>query len=145
MSSSGLHLKIGALSKQANCNIETIRYYERIGLLPVVPRTEGRYRLYQLDHLKRLSFIRRARELGFTLDEVRALLKLADERSRTCGEARDLAVAHLDDVRTKIAALRAMERVLKGLIARCDEGTLPECPLIEALFRKPPSSTTERV
>jgi MerR family transcriptional regulator, mercuric resistance operon regulatory protein len=135
LSGSGIHLKIGALSKQADCNIETIRYYERIGLLPVPPRTHGGYRLYGLEHLKRLNFIRRARELGFTLNEVRALLKLADDRSQSCGEVRALATAYLDDVRAKIADLRAMERVLKELIARCETGTLPECPLIEALFR----------
>jgi MerR family transcriptional regulator, mercuric resistance operon regulatory protein len=135
LSGSGIHLKIGALSKQADCNIETIRYYERIGLLPLPPRTHGGYRLYGLEHLKRLNFIRRARELGFTLHEVRALLKLADDRSQSCGEVRTLATAHLDDVRAKIADLRAMERVLKELIARCETGTLPECPLIEALFR----------
>jgi Predicted transcriptional regulators len=135
MSRGGIHFKIGALSKQADCNIETIRYYERIGLLPVPPRTQGGYRVYQLDHLKRLNFIRRARGLGFTLDEVRALLKLADDQSQSCGEVRALAAAHLAEVRRKVADLGVMERVLKELIARCDAGTLPECPLIEALFR----------
>ena len=135
MSGSGIHLKIGALSKQADCNIETIRYYERIGLLPVPLRTHGGYRLYGLEHLKRLNFIRRARELGFTLNEVKALLKLADDRSQSCGEVRALATAHLDDVCAKIADLRTMERVLKELIARCETGTLPECPLVEALLK----------
>jgi MerR family transcriptional regulator, mercuric resistance operon regulatory protein len=114
LSGSGIHLKIGALSKQADCNIETIRYYERIRLLPVPPRTHGGYRLYGLEHLKRLNFIRRARELGFTLNEVRALLKLADDRSQSCGEVRALATAHLDDVCAKIAESKNNGACVKG-------------------------------
>jgi MerR family mercuric resistance operon transcriptional regulator len=127
--------KIGVLSQRARCHIETIRYYERMGLLPMPARTEGGYRLYRLDHLKRLNFIRRGRELGFTLDEIRALFKLADDRGQACGEVRALAAAHLGDVHAKITDLRAMERALKELVARCDDGTLPACPLIEAFFR----------
>jgi MerR family mercuric resistance operon transcriptional regulator len=140
MSHLGTPIKIGTLSRRTHCNIETIRYYERIGLLPAPPRMQGGYRLYSLEHVKRLNFIRRARGLGFTLDEVRALLKLADDRGRTCGEARALASAHLEEVRAKVAALKTMERVLKELIAHCDAGKLPECPLIESLFQEAPES-----
>ena len=90
-----------------------------------------------LDHLKRLAFIRRARDLGFTVDEVRTLLTLADKRKRPCAEAREVGLRHLNDVRAKIADLMAMEKVLRGMVARCADGTLPDCPLIEALFREP--------
>ena len=127
-------ISIGALSRRTGVKIETIRYYERIGLMRKPARSGGGYRLYSRDEAKRLAFMRRARELGFTLDEVRALLRLAEDRRRSCGEARDLAAAHLDDVRSKLADLRKMERVLKTMIARCADGKLPECPLIEALY-----------
>jgi MerR family transcriptional regulator, mercuric resistance operon regulatory protein len=139
MDKSALHdtaprLPIGALSKRTGCNIETIRYYEKIGLLAAPIRSEGGHRMYGTGHLMRLTFIRRARDLGFTLDEVRALLRLADERDRPCGEARDVAASHLVDVRAKIADLKKMARVLTETVARCADGTLPECPLIEVLF-----------
>lgn len=127
-------LPIGALSKGTGCNIETIRYYEKIGLLPRPGRSEGGHRMYGKGHLKRLGFIRRARELGFTVEEIRALLRLVDERDQPCAEVQKVASAHLGDVRAKIAALRAMERVLKDMVSRCGEGATPECPLLEALF-----------
>jgi MerR family mercuric resistance operon transcriptional regulator len=90
--------------------------------------------MYGTAHVMRLSFVRRARELGFTLDEVRALLLLVDKRDRPCAEARDLAARHLGDVRIKIADLRRMETVLEDTIASCADGTTLECPLIETLF-----------
>jgi MerR family mercuric resistance operon transcriptional regulator len=126
---------IGRLAKHTGTNIETIRYYEKIGLLPAPGRSSGGYRLYERDHFKRLNFVRRARALGFSIDEVRTLLRLADERKRPCAEARVVAEAHLADVRTKIADLKAMEGVLKDTIARCADGTRSECPLIDALYR----------
>lgn len=134
-------LAIGALSKRTGCNIETIRYYERARLLPVPQRSPGGYRLYGSEHLKRLTFIRRARALGFSLHEVRKLLELAEHRRRPCAEARSLAAAHLEDVRAKIADLRVMERVLKETVASCGEGTGRHCPLIEALYREPQRSS----
>ncbi len=82
-------------------------------------------------------FVRRARDLGFTLEEVRRLLRLADRRERSCAQVRDLATGHLREVQAKIRDLRAMEGVLKGMIAQCADGALPDCPLIEALFRAP--------
>ena len=126
-------MQIGEISRRTGCNIETIRYYERVGLLPPPARSSGGYRLYDAGQVDRLAFIRRARALGFALDEVRALLRLAEDRSGSCAEARDLAAAHLADVRAKIADLRAMERVLKETIAQCADGTLPNCPLIQTL------------
>lgn len=127
-------LAIGALSRRTGVNIETVRYYERIGLLPSPGRSEGGHRLYGSGHLLRLNFVRRARDLGFTLDEIRALLELAEKRDRPCAEVREVATGHLSHIRAKIADLRAMERVLAGMVARCVEGPTPDCPIIEALF-----------
>src|SRR5712692_3417713 len=110
-------IAIGRLSRDTGTKVETIRYYERVGLLPAPARSEGGYRLYRVDHLKRLNFIRRARTLGFSIDEVRTLLRLADERRRPCAEVRVVAEAHLEDVRAKIADLTAMEHVLKDTVA----------------------------
>jgi len=128
-------IAIGRLSKHTGTNIETIRYYERIGLLPAPPRSSGGYRLYGTDHLKRLNFIRRARGLGFSIGGIRTLFRLADERKRPCAEVRVVAEAHLSDVRAKIADLRRMERVLKATVARCAAGRRVHCPMIEAFYR----------
>ena len=123
---------IGELSRRTGCNVETIRYYERIGLLPRARRA-GRYRNYDPTDAGRLAFIRRARELGFTLDEVRTLLALAAADPDSCHEARDLAMGHLADVRARIADLRRMERTLADHIRACDAGDNVACPLIESL------------
>ena len=128
---------IGTLSTRTGCKVETVRYYERIGLLPRPARSAGGYRLYTLDQVKRLTFIRRGRDLGFTLDDVRRLLALADERERPCAQVRDVAAAHLEDVRAKLRGLRSMEAVLTRIIAQCAGGTRPDCPLIEALSEAP--------
>jgi MerR family transcriptional regulator, mercuric resistance operon regulatory protein len=125
---------IGELSKRTGCNIETIRYYEKIGLLAAPVRTEGGHRMYGTAHLRRLSFIRRSRELGFALEEVRALLRLSDERDQPCADVKEVGVIHLADVRSKIADLRAMEAALEILVAKCADGKEPICPLIEALY-----------
>jgi MerR family mercuric resistance operon transcriptional regulator len=124
---------IGILSRQSGVNIETVRYYERAGLLPKPARSHGGYRLYQPGDVERLSFIRRARDLGFSLDEIRRLLDLADRKSRSCRRVHDIAVEHLAEVRTKIADLRRMERVLDTMVKACAQGTMPACPLLEAL------------
>jgi MerR family mercuric resistance operon transcriptional regulator len=129
-----LQIPIGELSKRTGCNIETIRYYERIGVLGRPARTGGGFRRYDLSDLRRLAFVRRARDLGFTLDEVRALFRLADRRERSCAAVRNLAAGHLNDVRAKIVDLRKMERILHGIVLKCADGTLPDCPLIETLF-----------
>jgi MerR family transcriptional regulator, mercuric resistance operon regulatory protein len=133
-------LAIGRLAKATGTNVETIRYYERMGLWTAPARTAGGYRLYGTVHLKRLNFIRRARLLGFSIGEVRTLLRLADERKRPCADARGVAETHLADVRNKIADLRTMERVLKETVARCAAGTGSHCPLIDALYREGPSA-----
>ncbi|MGD9883136.1 MAG: helix-turn-helix domain-containing protein [Reyranella sp.] len=124
---------IGALSEQSGANIETIRYYERIGLLPKPARSAGGYRLYRATDTNRLCFIRCARDLGFSLEEIRRLLDLADQKSRSCRRVHDIAVDHLVKVRTKIADLRRMERVLATMVMACAQGTMPACPLLETL------------
>ena len=128
-------IPIGGLSRRTACNIETIRYYERIGLIPEPPR-RGRYRRYGPDDVGRLGFIRRSRELGFTLAEVRALLALAAGGHASCEEARDLAASHLRDVRSKIADLRQMAKVLTDAVSACDAGSDTGCPLIDALSER---------
>ncbi|MCB4823074.1 MerR family transcriptional regulator [Roseicella aerolata] len=123
---------IGELSRRSGVNIETVRYYEKIALLPPPPRTEGGHRLYPDDYAKRLTFIRRGRELGFTLDEIRNLLGLV-EGGHSCGEVREAALAHVEDIRRKIADLRRMEKLLSETAARCAGGAAPACPIIGAL------------
>ena len=127
-------IQIGELSRRTGCNIVTIRYYEQIALLPAPARSAGRYRVYDTADVRRLAFIRRARELGFTLDEVRTLLSLsADDGQDTCANVREVAERHLADVRAKIADLQAMEHVLADAVRRCAAGEVPGCPIIDAL------------
>src|SRR2546428_7497839 len=125
-------IAIGRLAKHTATNIETIRYYERVGLWPAPARSAGGYRLYGTEHLKRLNFIRRARTLGFSIGEVRTLLRLADERKRPCAEGRVGAEAHLADVRTKIADLKVMDRGVRETVARCADGPGSPCLLLHA-------------
>ena len=124
----------GALAKETGVNIETIRYYEKIGLMPDPLRTGAGYRVYDATDLKRLLFIRRCRELGFSLDELRGLLGLVDGGDYTCAQVRDLTIVHLGDVRQKIRDLRNMERTLKEMVSQCDGELVPECPIVDALF-----------
>ncbi len=131
-------MQIGALSRRTRVNIETIRYYERIGLLAAPPRSAGGFRRYGLDDLRRLSFVRRLRELGFSLEHVRALLDLAESRRTACRTVREVAARHRAEVQDKIKDLRRMDRVLKDMIASCDRGVAPDCPIIEALWRASP-------
>lgn len=127
-------LSIGALSRNTDCNIETIRYYERIGMLPEPPRTAGGHRVYSEDHLKRLAFIRRSRELGFNLEDVRGLLCLVDSGHYTCAEIKRMTLAQLGSVQSKLADLQRLERVLKQMASQCPGGEGPDCPVIETLF-----------
>ena len=127
-------LPIGELSRRSGVNIETIRYYERIKMLPAPPRTANGRRVYGPAETRTLTFIRRSRELGFTLEEVRALLALsAGDGREACAEARELAAGHLADIRAKIADLKAMESVLADTVQRCEAGEAAGCPLIDAL------------
>ena len=124
---------IGVLSRRTSCNIETIRYYERVGVLPRAQR-RGRYRTFSDADVARLRFIIRSREWGFSLDQIRALLVLSSEREiNSCREAKAVASDHLFDVRARIRDLRRMERVLADTIRRCEGRRSPLCPVIEAL------------
>jgi MerR family transcriptional regulator, mercuric resistance operon regulatory protein len=125
-------IPIGEFSRRTGCNIETIRYYERIGLLPV-PERRGRYRAYDRDDVRRLAFVRRARELGFSIETVRALLTLAAGGSASCAQAQAFVEAHLRDVRAKIADLERMADVLTDSVAACEAGSHAGCPLLETL------------
>lgn len=132
-------LAIGELSRRTGVHIETIRYYERIKMLPAPPRTASGRRVYGPAETRTLAFIRRSRELGFTLDEIRALLALCAEGGpEVCAEGRELAATHLVEVRAKIADLRAMERVLAETVRRCDAGETAGCPLIDTLSQSFP-------
>ena len=132
------HRSVNALRRSdlaglTGCNLETIRYYETIGVMPDPPRTARNYRAYDQSHVRRLRFIMRARELGFTLEEIRDLLALVDGGAQTCGEVQVLANAHLASVRAKIADLRRIEHVLASTVAQCTGDDVPECPVIDAL------------
>jgi MerR family mercuric resistance operon transcriptional regulator len=129
-------LPIGELSRRTGVNIETIRYYERIRMLLPPPRTASGRRVYGFVETRTLAFIRRSRELGFTLEEIRTLLALSAENGQSaCAEVRELAAGHLADVRAKIRDLKAMERVLADAVQRCDAGEASGCPLIYTLSR----------
>ena len=127
-------LSRGRLAKLTGCNAETIRYYENIGVLPPPPRSAGGHRVYSDEHARRLAFVRRSRELGFSLEQVRGLLVLADAGNDSCAEVKAITLDHAALIRHKIADLRKMQRVLTEIAARCDDGAVPVCPIIEALY-----------
>src|SRR5215831_9928620 len=124
----------GGLAACTGCNIETIRYYERVGLLPPPPRSAGGHRLYGEGLVRRVNFVRRSRDLGFSIEEIRELLRLVDGGTYTCGEVEKLARDHVREIRHKIADLRRMQRVLETMAVRCSGDAVPDCPIIDALF-----------
>ena len=126
-------MNIGELARAAHTKAETIRYYERIGLLPAPPRTAGNYRDYSAAHVCRLGFVRRARDLGFSIEQIRALLDLADHKEQSCEAVDVIAREHLTEVRRKLADLAALGRELESLIGQCRHGTVAECRILEAL------------
>lgn len=128
---------IGRMSRETGVNIETIRYYERIGIMPAPDRTTGGNRQYNHEQLKRLFFIRRSRGLGFSLEEIRGLLEVVDRQDFTCGEVHDLTVDHLAAIREKITDLKRLEKALKVMVAECKRGDVPDCPIIDTLFDLP--------
>ncbi len=127
-------LTIGKLAKKTDVNIETIRYYERRGLIPKPPRRGSGYRQYPLEAVKRIRFIRRAKELGFSLNEVMELLLLRVDPNTSSSEVKRRGEAKIADIEAKIETLQRMKETLKGLVKRCDGcGTTSECPILEAL------------
>jgi MerR family transcriptional regulator, mercuric resistance operon regulatory protein len=132
------NLPIGELSRRSRVNIETIRYYERIKMLPPPPRTASGRRLYGSADLRMLAFIRRSRELGFSLDDIRALLRLGGPEKAPCREVREIAAHHLEDIRAKLGDLKKLERLLAKTVARCSGRTAPDCPVLDVLdIRRP--------
>lgn len=126
-------LSIGRLAKLTNCQDVTIRYYEKIGLLPEPRRTAAGYRIYGRAHLERLAFIRKGRELGFPLDAVKSLLGLVEQpHDAPCAEVDAITESHLADVRQKIASLKELEHTLESLLHRCGHTTVCECRVLEA-------------
>ena len=126
-------LPIGVLSKRSGVNIETIRYYERVKMLVPPPRTASGRRVYDATDLRILVFIRRSRELGFSLDQIRTLLRLGGPEKATCREVREIATRHLNDIRAKIGDLKKLERLLASTVARCSGKTAPDCPVLDVL------------
>jgi MerR family transcriptional regulator, mercuric resistance operon regulatory protein len=126
-------LPIGELSRITGVNIETVRYYERVKMLPAPRRTEGGHRVYGPTEVRTLAFIRRARELGFGLDDIRALLNLGAPGNASCADVRAIAAHHLDEIRAKIADLRKLERLLAKTIAQCSGSRVPDCPVVDIL------------
>ncbi|MFL6727981.1 MAG: MerR family transcriptional regulator [Sphingomicrobium sp.] len=130
-------LSIGELARRTGVNIETIRYFEKVGLIEKPPRTAGGHRVYREQHVRALSFVRRGRELGFTQHEIRAILNLGGPGSACCDEVREIAVHHLEQVRRKIADLAEIERLLATTVERCSGGHVPDCPVIVLIEDRP--------
>jgi MerR family mercuric resistance operon transcriptional regulator len=124
---------IGSASRRSGVNIETIRYYERVGLLASPRRTPGRRRIYDDELVAQLLFIGRSRELGFSIEDIRTLLGLADNRDRSCAEVRALTEQHAAAIRSKIADLARIEQVLADLATRCRGRSAPDCPILATL------------
>lgn len=133
------NLKIGALAERTGTNAPTIRYYEEIGLLRSADRQAGGQRVYGDADVKRLTFIRRCREFGFSIEQVRSLVALVQDPKSSCMHARDLAQDHLTAVRTKLAELKALERSIAAFVANCDTscagGPGPDCVILDDLSK----------
>jgi MerR family transcriptional regulator, mercuric resistance operon regulatory protein len=126
-------MPIGELSRLCGVHIETIRYYEKIGMLPAPPRTESGRRVYGPKETRILVFIRRGRELGFTLDKIRALFNLSGPGQASCAEVREIAKHHIEDIRAKINDLAKLERLLRKTVAQCSGRKIPDCPVLDIL------------
>ena len=126
-------MKIGELAGATATKVETVRYYEKIGLLPPPARTSANYRAYGNDHLARLSFIRRARDLGFTLEAVRELLTLSDDKSQSCEAVDGIARVHLTKIDRKVRDLKSLRSELSRVLGSCSHGTVADCKIIGTL------------
>ena len=123
----------GDLARVTGCNIETIRYYEKTGLLPDPPRTNAGYRIYSAAHATRLRFILRARELGFSMEDIRGLMGLEDGAAPTCAEVKERTERHLADVRARIEDLQRIEFVLAETAGGCSGDDVPDCPVLDTI------------
>ncbi|MEY4561417.1 MAG: hypothetical protein RLZZ618_694 [Pseudomonadota bacterium] len=141
-------ISIGVLAQQTGCTVPTIRYYEEIGLLPVGPRTDAGRRVYGRPAVERLTFIRRCRDFGFSIEQVRELMELVAHPDRSCVEVRDIASIHLSEVRKKLAELQALQSCLSAFVERCDNacagGPTIDCTIFEDLVQPsmPPRAAT---
>ncbi len=137
--------KIGALAERTGTNAPTIRYYEQVGLLPLPGRQQGNQRRYGDDDVRRLTFIRRCRDFGFSIEQVRTLVSLVQDRSRSCTEARDIARTHLAEIRAKLAELKALETSIAQFIRTCDAqcigGPGPDCTILDDLAASGPAAS----
>jgi MerR family mercuric resistance operon transcriptional regulator len=123
---------IGELSRRTGVGVETIRYYERIALMPRPPRTQGGRRAYRTEDLRILAFIKRSRELGFRLDDIRALLALRASKG-CCMDVKAISARHLEAVRTKMRGLMELEKVLAAIVSRCPGDESSDCPVLDVL------------
>lgn len=122
------------LSRRTGVKGETIRYYEKVGLIPEPDRATNGYRIYDETHVRRLAFIKRCRELGFPQKEIAALLGLVDGRNYTCKEIQTYALSRIDDLDSRIQDLHKIRHTLADLAAKCGGDKVPECPILDALF-----------
>jgi len=127
---------IGQLAKRAKCKVETVHYYEKSGLMPEPPRTEGGHRIYALSHIKRLNFIRRCRELGFSIKQITELLKFIDEPNHYCGEVKAMAMLQVREAQQKIDDLQRLKMTLNDMVSKCKGAgySIDDCPIIDALY-----------
>lgn len=127
------HFLIGDMAKTGNCKVQTVRYYEEIGLLPTPARSTGNQRIYTREQHDRLHFIRHARELGFPLQRIREILALGDDPSDSCEEVDQIARNHLRDVESRIERLQSLHAELERMISECSAKRVAECRIIEVL------------
>lgn len=127
---------IGQVAERAGCKVETVHYYEKTGLMPDPPRTEGGHRMYALSHVKRLNFIRRSRELGFSIEQIKELLKFIDEPDHYCGEVKAMATLQARAVQQKINDLERLKTALNTMVSQCKGSrySIEDCPIIDALY-----------
>lgn len=126
-------MRIGELARLSGTLPETIRYYEQVTLIPAPPRSASGYRRYSAEHLKRLRFLRRCRDLGFSIAEIRSLLRLAERAEQSCKPVTDLATQHLTRIRAKIADLKRLERSITDLVGSCPDERIADCRILESL------------
>ncbi len=126
-------LSIGRLAQATGCKVQTIRWYEEIGLMPEPGRTPGNQRVYGPEHAARLAFIRHARELGFPLDDVREMLTMGDQPGQSCQAVDAVARRHLNSVKQRIERLKGLETELERMIEQCRGGKVSDCRIIEVL------------
>jgi len=128
-----MNLTIGDMARRTGVKVPTIRYYEQIGLLPEPPRTEGGQRRYGEEELKRLNFIRHARDLAFDVEDIRQLLALTDTPQRSCHEADSIALRHLDEIEARIRRLQSLRDELRRMVEECGHGRICECRIVEVI------------